>query len=63
MYKIYIYFLFIIKIIKIMVNVNIILFSKLRCIFVKKKIVLVCFLKEYMLFEMKFLEERNVCVL
>lgn len=46
-----------------MVKVNTILFSKLRCISVKKKIVLVCFLKEYMPFEMKLSEERNVCVL
>lgn len=63
MYKTYTYLSFIIKTIKIMVNVNTILFSKLRYISVKNRIVLLCFLKEYMPFEMKLLKERNVCVL
>lgn len=64
MFKTYTYLSFIIKTIKIMANVNTILFNKIRCISVKKKD---CFsrgfLKEYMPFEMKLLKERNVCVL
>lgn len=41
MFKTYTYLSFIIKTIKIMANVNTILFNKFRCISVKKKIVLV----------------------
>lgn len=58
MYKTYTYLLFIIKTIKLMANVNIILFNKLDVFLLKKKIVLVGFLKEYMPFEMKLLKER-----
>lgn len=58
MYKTYTYLSFIIKTIKLMANVNIILFNKLDVFLFKKKIVLVGFLKEYMPFEMKLLKER-----
>lgn len=58
MYKTYTYLSFIIKTIKLMANVNIILFNKLDVFLLKKKIVLVGFLKEYMPFEMKLLKER-----
>lgn len=58
MYKTYTYLSFIIKTIKLMANVNIILFNKLDVFLFKKKIVLVGFLKEYMPFEMKLLKEK-----
>lgn len=45
MFKTYTYLSFIIKTIKIMANVNTILFNKFRCISVKNKIVLVGFFK------------------